>query len=108
MFSDFLEKLNDLKTPNDGTATPCFADHCDWRIPTVGELRSILLTPFPNCPVFPCIDPIFGPTQGAIYGSSSVFLSNPNSVWRVNFFAGQVGDASKDWPFYTRAVRGGR
>jgi Protein of unknown function (DUF1566) len=108
LFSDFLERLNDLKTTNDGTATPCFANHCDWRIPTIGELRSILSAQYPLCTAAPCIDQSFGPTQEPYYWSSSSYASAPNFVWLVGFHDGGVGFSSKNSAFSARAVRGGR
>lgn len=108
LYSDFLEKLNDLKTPNDGTATPCFAGHCDWRIPTIGELRSILLAPYPVCNVIPCIDPAFGPGPASFFWSSS--SSAGGEVWFVNFAIGFVNNTGslENAAFFARAVRGGR
>ena len=92
---------------NDGPGT-CFANHCDWRIPTVVELKSILLGPYP-CGTSPCIDPTFGPTQASSYWSSSS-LAAPGYAWYVYFNDGNVGssDFFKDLALYARAVRGGR
>ena len=108
LYSDFLEKLNDMKTPNDGTATPCFAGYCDWRIPILGELRSILPAPYPTCASSPCIDAIFGPTQASYYWSSSSLASNPGLAWGVYFFSGFVDNVFKNFDFPARAVRSGR
>jgi hypothetical protein len=68
--NDFKQN-NDVKTPNDGTATHCFGDHCERRIPSDHELRFILLTPYPDCPSSPCMNPNFGPTRAIVYWSSS-------------------------------------
>jgi Protein of unknown function (DUF1566) len=111
LYTDFLERLNDLQTANanDGTATPCFAGHCDWRIPTIGELRSIVEPPFPDCTLNPCIAAGFpGPTQASNYWSSSSLASNLADARDVNFGNGFVVPDSKDTPFHARAVRGGR
>jgi hypothetical protein len=107
LYTDFLQNLNGL---NDSGGTSCFAGHCDWRIPSVGELRSILPGQYPSCSS-PCApDPtVFGPTRPNFYWSSSASAGNAGSAWFVEFFGGLVGN------FFTttsansaRAVRGGR
>jgi hypothetical protein len=108
LFSDFLEQLNDLKSPNDGTATSCFANHCDWRIPAIGELRSIFPAPFPGCSSIPCIDAIFGPTQQSFYWSSSSYLAISGFAWFGYFSSGFVDAGNKGNVNYARAVRSGR
>jgi uncharacterized protein DUF1566 len=115
LFTTFLATLNggDYYNPTDmldesaGPGT-CFANHCDWRIPTVVELQ-ILLAPCPGG-TSPCIDPTFGPTQGSAYWSFSSVAGSPNFAWFVSFFFGGVGSANdfKNRDYYARAVRGGR
>jgi hypothetical protein len=105
LFTEFLATLNNTQ----GNYATCFANHCDWRIPDLAELQSILLAPFP-CPSGPCIDPIFGPDIGTDYWSSSPLAGDSNSVWVVNFYDGHLFTTPKIsyGGFHVHAVRGGR
>ena len=106
-FTDFLVKL---KTP------PCFAGHCDWRLPSEDgqnapftgpkELESILLAPDP-CGTSPCIDPIFGPTVADLYWSATSDATVPAFAWFVYFDNGFVFNNLKGNTHHVRAVRNG-
>ncbi len=122
VFTSFLATLN---TP------PCFAGHCDWRLPTsagccgyptgqAAELESILSAPLP-CGTAPCVPVEFNTnctpgcsvtscscTRSRYYWSRSTFISNPFYVWRVYFNApGEVGAFGSTEYDAARAVRGG-
>ncbi len=105
-YTDFLAKLNDqtfgvAATPNDETG--CFAKHCDWRLPTIVELQTIVDCSFGT----PCIDPIFGPTAPFNYWSASSAASS-TGAWVARF--GTVGDPIvliKGTESVVRAVRTG-
>jgi hypothetical protein len=106
LYSDFLQQLNGLDLAG-GHA--CFAGHCDWRIPDIGELRSILAGPYPTCPNSPCIDPIFfGGTHASYYWSSSSLAGDPHYTWYVFFYNGLFNAITKSSENSARAVRGGR
>jgi hypothetical protein len=105
LYTDFLNQLNGLTIGGSGAA--CFAGYCDWHIPTVGELRSILSEQFPACTSDPCIDPALGPTQGS-YWSSTTFQHFPADAWYVYFVSGAVNITGKSGNLHARAVRGGR
>jgi hypothetical protein len=106
-FTDFLVKLNTV---------PCFAGHCDWRLPSeegqnspftgAKELESILLAPY-VCGTNPCIDPIFGPTQHSFlaYWSATPYEPPSATAWWVEFASGLVFTEFKSTPGYVRAVR---
>jgi hypothetical protein len=83
------------------TVTGGFAGRCDWRIPTIAELQSIVSTP--PC-LGPCIDPIFGSTR-VLYWSSTTSNSNADDGWLLDFSNASVGTDSKGFAAFVRAVR---
>jgi hypothetical protein len=96
-FTEFLAALNN------GT---CFAGQCDWRLPTLGELYSILLAPSP----LGGIDPIFGQVPGGSsrYWSSTSDQLQPTFASFLFFRDGSTSTASKTVAnLRGRAVRGG-
>jgi len=104
-FIDLLGHFNNCRN-TDGAPVGGFAGHCDWRLPTVVELQTILLEPFP-CDTSPCIDPIFGPTVASIYWSATTNATFPFNAWVVNFNDGGVDNDNKNFDSYVRAVRTG-
>lgn len=99
VFSTFLSALN---------AGAGFASANGWRLPTVFELQTILLSePYP-CSTSPCIDPIFGPTLPVSYWSTTSGAKGlPSAAWDVDFDSGCVNCHTKTESFPARAVRGG-
>jgi len=106
-FTLFLATLN---------RTPCFAGHCDWRLPSVTELQSLI----DYAQFAPATDPVFytGCTAGCTiatcscttldyYWSVTSSAELSNNVWNVDFNSGYVSLYDKTLPFYVRAVRGG-
>jgi hypothetical protein len=117
LFTSFQATLNggDYYNPTEmlvetpGFAGICFANHCDWRIPTLSELQTIVENG-PTCGTgTPCINASFGPTQATFYWSFS--SGGPAYANVFNFFA--IGDLyngsdPKNVTHYARAVRSGR
>ena len=103
LYTDFLPRLNQEST--DVSTSTCFAGHCDWRIPRLSELKTILA----SCAiVFYCLDPIFGPTQSG-YWSYTSSASNSFEAWRIDFkFGGGASTFGKGGIGFARAVRGVR
>jgi len=91
-FATFLAALN----------ATCFAGQCDWRLPTLPELQTILLAQYPDGG----IDPIFGPV-GDYYWSATRETGKPEIGWALSFQDGSRTAAAKSATFNLRAVRGG-
>jgi hypothetical protein len=104
----FLGKLNNCASPDGSSVTPAFAGHCDWRLPGITELQTIVDLSAPGCGSgSPCIDPIFGPTKVSDYWSSTSESGTPGNAWDVTFFNGNVLFIDKTTTLSVRAVRGG-
>jgi hypothetical protein len=85
----------------------CLGGFCDWRLPTLLELKGIVDLSVSGCGSgSPCIDPIFGPTAAFVYSSATTSASNP-TAWNVDFGNGVVFAASKGFTWNVRAVRTG-
>jgi hypothetical protein len=108
-FTEFLYGLNDCESADGVTVTGGYAGHCDWRMPQIDELQTILLEPFP-CGTVPCIDEsVFGPTASSGYWSASADNFFPVLAWFVDFFNGFVfnGNKFEFFDLHVRAVRAG-
>ncbi len=127
VFTSFLAGLNNGATGvgnctgNGTTQAGGFAGRCDWRLPTIAELRTIVDTTVPGCGsgTAACIDPIFGPTAfgtdginglPGLYWSATIAAANDGVVLTVDF---EDGSLDSDTPRFStataaRAVRGGR
>ena len=107
-FTSFLGTLNHA-TSNDGTTSSgCFAGHCDWRLPSIVELKAIVDLTAPGCGGGgACIDQtVFGPTIAFFYWSATTDAAFPVFAWGVAFGSdGIVTSALEDAPLFVRGVR---
>lgn len=117
VFTNFLTALNHGATGvgdcvSDGTTqVGGFAGHCDWRLPTIAELRTIVDTSVPGCGSGGfCINPIFLPVgdQTDSYWSATVSAADGFFVQSVRFSDGRVSGNPRINVGSARAVRGGK
>jgi hypothetical protein len=109
-FTVFLSGLNGGDAASGaGPTTGCYAGHCDWRLPLIEELTTIVDLTAPGCGGgSPCIDQaVFGPTQAGFYWSASTLAGGPGDAWVVSFAVGFPDGNSKSGEVYVRAVRTG-
>jgi hypothetical protein len=103
-FTNFLSGLNTCTSPDGTSIVGGFAGHCDWRLPTIVELESILDLGATGCGSgSPCIDPIFGPTAAVNYWSSTPY--GQGRAWQVEFYHGFAFTIFEDDSLHARAVR---
>jgi hypothetical protein len=125
LFTDFLARINtqvSRSSTGEFIRDVCFAGHCDWRIPNLLELQTIV-GPCSGTTQITCIEPIFGPIIGSNLGgggsgntppywSSTSVDGGPGvpltSAWAVSFVGRGFGEAAKSNFFFVRAVRGAR
>lgn len=105
-YSDFLFKLNGVVDHATTTTSGCFEGHCDWRLPSVDELKTILDA---GCMAGPCvIDDMLLPNRSGRYWSNSTRASAPAGAYLVEFaetmFAPVFSDV-KTTAYFVRAVR---
>lgn len=104
VFTTFLAALN---------TAPCFAGHCDWRLPTRTEMQTLFAASFPCTMVPACIDqtafPITAavPTHNAGYWTATTWADDSSSAWKAFFDDGAVLAWAKSAGGRVRAVRGG-
>lgn len=97
VFTDFLATLN---TP------PCFANHCDWRLPNITELLRLVDYGQFNPAIAPSLP---GATQSLFYWSATAYAGDPGDAWVAYLRTGDsaLGPKTSSSLVYARAVRSG-
>ena len=105
-YTEFLDELNASVSADGLTGTGCFAGECDWRLPTIDELREIHPEVGAAICGSDCV-PIPGETAESTYWSSTA-STDPALAWLVDFETGESLSAGSFGGNRVRAVRGSR
>ena len=102
VFTDFLDELNDVA----GGGQNCFAGYCDWCLPNVKMLLSIVdYSTCSTCDSGSSASSVPGLTAAAVYWSSTTDAGFTNTAWLVFFDYGGVAASGKGQSARVRAVR---
>jgi hypothetical protein len=106
----FIPGLNGGFSSDGMMTSGCFAGHCDWRVPKVEELVTIVDTTRGLCAggTGACIDPIFGPTLEDCYQTSTNVVGFTDYNFKVDFRTGNIESEFRYDSYPVRGVRGGR
>lgn len=106
-FTEFLAELNAPDGPGawdetGPTDTGCYAGHCDWRLPTVEELRTVPRPP----------DAAWLPDASTDYVQANYWCASTAETWPPNAWYVATGNSDTDTSnktdhFFVRAVRSG-
>lgn len=93
-FGSFVGALNGGFSAGGTVINGCFANRCDWRLPSVDELRAIAGSAIP------------GEAATAFYWTSTSLEGADRFAWVVAFPDGGAGEGDKTFGQHVRAVRG--
>jgi hypothetical protein len=94
LYTDFLTKMNGTTNTMTVVTSGCYANHCDWRIPIIDELKTI--NP---------IDAAFSPNKNARYWSNTTRAGLPTGAYFLDFSTGAASPDVKTALYHARAVR---
>jgi len=102
-----------------GGGASCFAGYCDWYVPNVNELFTLvdreksagpmINTAFNQCPAAcsDVTDPACSCTSSSFYWPATTVAPFPPNAWVVNFSNGNTNGLDKIFVTHVRAVRAG-